>query len=417
MIQFLTFGYLKRRWGYLKHRWVCLKHRWMPCFGALVLVPAVVSAGSVGPGLYRNDAGQNMYVGAEVSVPAAAVNQYFDPRTRHTGDLRPDEHLSLLKGMEEESRIIDSPNGRLAASLYYVGSGRRATIILIHGNDPETREMGFISPYFVLNGVNVISYDQRGTGGSAGHWQQNGPAERAKDVEAIYDEFVTDPHVNKESLGLWGFSNGGWTAPIVATARPVAFMILKSGPAESIEENVYYSVVQHMRQKHDDAAAISSAIDTWRALIGALSGALSWDTARTMYAAASTKPWFDDSYIPFFVPPDPGVPPPADAAEGLRREILYDPTTTLQQVHTPTLALFGALDRNVDVAHTTRLFESAFARAGLHDFTIHIYKDAGHTLNVSATGFNDEPSQPQRLTAGYPWVMIQWLRQRHFLPS
>jgi hypothetical protein len=52
---------------------------------------------------------------------------------------------------------------------------------------------------------------------------------------------------------------------------------------------------------------------------------------------------------------------------------------------------------------------SAFARAP-RDFTLHIYKDAGHTLKVSATGFNDEPSQPERFTAGHPEIMIQWLR-------
>ena len=159
-------------------------------------------------------------------------------------------------------------------------------------------------------------------------------------------------------------------------------MILKSGPAESIESNIYYSVAQHMRQKHYDAAAISSAIDTWRSLIGALAGTGSWDAARTMYTAASAKPWFTDSYIPFFIPPDAGVPPPAPMAEGMRRELLYDPTATLQRVRTPTLALFGALDRNVDVAHSPTLFESAFARAGMQDFTIHIFKDAGHTSKV-----------------------------------
>ncbi len=387
------------------------------CLGVLVLAPAVASAGVVGPGMYRNDEGQIFYVGVEVEEAAPAINEYFDPRTRHTGDLRPDEHLLLQKGIDEEPKIIDAPSGRLAVSLYYVGSIKRPTIILLHGNDPETREMGFIIPYFVLNGVNVISYDQRGTGQSSGHWQQNGPTERASDVAAIYDAFVTDPHVDRKSLGVWGFSNGGWTAPIVATIRPVAFMILKSGPAESIEANVYYSVEQHMRHKHYDAVAISSAIDTWRSLIGALSGTVSWDAARTMYAAASTEPWFADSYIPFFIPPDTGVPPPAPMAEGMRRELLYDPAATLQTVRTPTLALFGALDRNVDVAHSPVLFESAFARAGMHDFTIHIFKDAGHTLKVSATGFNDDPSTPERLTAGYPEVMIRWLRQRNFLSN
>jgi hypothetical protein len=384
-------------------------------FRVFLLAPSVACAGVVGPGLYANDAGQSIYVGVENEQPDPAVNQYFDPSTRHTGEQRQDAHLSLQKGVDEERRMIDASGGRLATSLYYAGPGKRATIILIHGNDSETREMGFIIPYFVLNGINVISYDQRGTGQSAGNWQQNGPAQRASDVEAVYDGFATDPHVDGKRLGVWGFSNGGWTAPIVATARPVAFMILKSGPAESIEANICYTVVQHMRRKLYDAGAISSATETWRSLIGALSGTVSWDTARTMYAAASAKPWFADSYIPLFIPPHTGVPPPAAAARAMRREMLYDPAETLQKVRTPTLALFGALDRNVDVAHAPTLFQSAFARAGMRDFTMRIYKDAGHTLKVSATGFNDQPSQPERLTAGYPEIMIQWLRQRSFL--
>ena len=56
--------------------------------------------------------------------------------------------------------------------------------------------------------------------------------------------------------------------------------------------------------------------------------------------------------------------------------MLFDPTETLAKVRTPTLALFGALDRNVDVAHDPALFRSAFARAGMDDFTVHVYKDA-----------------------------------------
>jgi uncharacterized protein len=379
-------------------------------FGVMVLAPTLACADIVGPGLYGNDAGQTIYVGVERNVPASAVNQYFDPKTRHTGDLRVDEHVSLLKRIDEEPRIIDMPSGPLGVSLYYTDSEKRATIILIHGNDPETREMGFIIPYFVLAGVNVISYDQRGTGLSMGNWQQNGPMERAGDVEALYDAFETDPHVDGRRLGVWGFSNGGWTAPIVATARPLAFMILKSAPAESIEANVCYSVAQHMRHKNYDAEAIASAIDTWRSLIGALSGNVPWDTARAMYAAASSKPWFADSYIPLFFSPDIGMPPPTAAADGMRRELLYDPAATLQKVRIPTLALFGALDRNVDVAHSPALFASAFARAPLRDFTLHIYNDAGHTLKVSATGFNAEPSPPERFTAGYPEIMIRWLR-------
>jgi pimeloyl-ACP methyl ester carboxylesterase len=377
--------------------------------------PGLISPGLLSPGLYRNDAGHPVYVGIESEAPDAPVNEYFDSSTQHTGDLQTGAHLIQRKSIREETSTLDAPGGALASSLYYAGHGKRATVILIHGNDPETRQMGFIIPYFVLNGINVISYDQRGTGQSSGNWQQSGPMQRARDIEALYDAFATNMHVDGTRLGVWGFSNGGWTAPIVATTRPLAFMILKSGPAETIEANICYTVEQNLQRKHYDPEAITSATKTWRALTGALSGTESWDTARELYAAASTKPWFTASYLSQFIPPGSPIPPAPATAEDLRRFILFDPAETLSKVRTPTLALFGALDRIVDVAYSSAAFKSAFARAGMDDFTIHVYKDAGHTLKVSATGFNNEPSDPERLTAGYPQIMIQWLHHRGFL--
>jgi uncharacterized protein len=381
------------------------------------LAPGLTWAAVLSPGLYRNEAGHSIYVGIESAAPDPAVNQYFDPSTQQTGDVSEHSHLKPQRLIREEARIVDAPGGALGISLYFTGTGKQATIILIHGADAETREMGFLIPYFVLNGINVISYDQRGTGKSNGNWLQNGPLQRAADVEAVYDAYSTSAHVDARHMGVWGFSNGGWTAPIVATTRPIAFMILKSGPAESIETNIYYTVEQILRRKHYDAEAIASATGTWRAYIRALSGTGTWDTARELYLAASAKPWFADSYLPVFIPPDHPIPPAPETADALRRYVLFDPTETLSKVRTPTLALFGALDRNVDVAHDPALFRSAFGRAGMGDFTVHVFKDAGHTLKVSATGFNDELSQPERLTAGYPQVMIQWLRQRSLLTA
>jgi uncharacterized protein len=381
----------------------------------LVIAPSLTWAGILSPGLYLNAAGHPVYVGVENEAPDPAGNEYFDPSTQHTGDLPADSQLKLQKPIREDAAVIDTPGGPLGVSLYSIGAGKRTTVVLIHGNDPETREMGFLIPYFVLNGINVISYDQRGTGKSGGNWQQNGPVQRAADVEALYDAYSTNPRVDARHFGVWGFSNGGWTAPIVAVNRPLNFMILKSGPPESLETNVYYSVAQNMQHKNYDAQSVAAATETWRSLIGALSGKVTWDAAQTLYNAASTKPWFADSYLSFFYPPGTGFPPPAATLAGLRRELIYDPTETLQKLRTPTLALFGARDRNVDVTNAPALFKSAFAHGAMRDFTLKIYPDAGHQLKVSETGFNGEPSEPERLTSGYPKIMIDWLSQRGFL--
>jgi len=223
----------------------------------LALVPGLTWSAILSPGLYRNEAGHSIYVGIESAAPDPAVNQYFDPSTQHTGDLPQHSHLKPQRLIREEARIVNAPGGALGVSFYFTGGARQATIILIHGADAETREMGFLIPYFVLNGINVISYDQRGTGKSSGNWLQSGPMQRAADVEAVYDAYSASAHVDVKRMGVWGFSNGGWTAPIVATTRPLAFMILKSGPAESIETNIYYTVEQSLRRKHYDAEAIT----------------------------------------------------------------------------------------------------------------------------------------------------------------
>src|SRR5215467_13464984 len=136
-----------------------------------IWLAAVVSveASNLAPGMYLTS-GHSIYVGVQHDPPDPAANDFFDPTSQRTGDLQATQGLRLQRGIFEEPRVIEAPQGRLGLSLYYAGDGPRATVILVHGNDPETRKMGFIIPFFVCNGVNVISYDQRGVGESAGDW-------------------------------------------------------------------------------------------------------------------------------------------------------------------------------------------------------------------------------------------------------
>ena len=88
----------------------------------------------------------------------------------------------------------------------------------------------------------------------------------------------------------------------------------------------------------------------------------------------------------------------------------------MRHVTTPTLALFGALDRNVDVTDSAKLFRAAFKAAGMRDFSVRVFPDAGHNFEVSKTGFSGDPARPRRLTHGYPQIMIDWLEQRGLAP-
>jgi uncharacterized protein len=375
-----------------------------------LLLVARAQASTLAPGVYGIGR-QTLYVGVEHELPDPASNDFFDSTSQHTGELHAAHDARLLTGISEERRIIETLQGRLGFSLYYAGKKPRATVILIHGNDPETREMGFIIPFFVCKGLNVISYDQRGTGDSAGNWFLNGPSQRADDVAAIYDVMHRDPHVDPERIGVWGFSNGGWTAPLVSLRRPVAFMILKSAPTESLAQNIDYEVEQQMR-RHGVGAAAPLAVALWHAFEQSLDGTVSWSYTNRLYALDAKQPWFKYSLMP-----DLGIsiPPPPSMVAGLRRLVTFDPTQTLLGVSsTPTLALYGALDRNVDAADSAAHLREYLTRAGDRDVTVKTYPNAGHQLVVSKSGYNGDSAPPERFVSGYPQIVIAWLAQRGF---
>jgi pimeloyl-ACP methyl ester carboxylesterase len=375
-----------------------------------LLLTARAQASTVAPGLYTAS-GHTIYVGVEHELPDPASNDFFDSMSQRTGDLHATHDLQLRSGILEDRRDIEPAQGRLGFSLYYSGDGARATVILIHGNDPETREMGFIIPFFVCNGINVISYDQRGVGESAGNWFLNGPSQRANDVAAIYDVMRSDPHVDSHRIGIWAFSNGGWTAPLVSLHRPIAFMILKSAPTESLAQNIDYEVEQEMR-RHNVETAAPQAIALWHMFEHALNGTASWSYTKRLYELDEKQAWFRYSLMPEL---GISIPPPSPMIAGLRRFVTFDPTHTLLRVSsTPTLALYGALDRNVDAADAATHLREYLARAGDRDVTIKTYPNAGHQLIVSKSGYNGEPALPERFVSGYPQITITWLAERGF---
>jgi len=331
------------------------------------------------PGQYLCQA-HPVYVGIEHELPGASVNETY-PACHGS--------LHLKQGMHEERRIVSGPQGRLGVSLYYAGSNARTTVILVHGNDAETREMGYIVPLFVTNGVNVISYDQRGTGESAGNWFFSGPQNRADDVYAIIDSYARDPHIDRAHLGIWGFSNGGWTAPVVAVHRRLAFVILKSGAAESVRDNLDYEVAQEMRRYDESPEHVADALAMVHTLERALDGSVSWHDAGAVYATAKAQPWFAHSLMI-----DMPMPPPEAMQAGLRRALGYDPASTLSELRTPTLALYGSADIRVDVADSSKRMPAYLKHAGNRHFTMRIYPGAGHSLEGTR----------------YPEDTLAWLR-------
>ncbi len=187
-------------------------------------------------------------------------------------------------------------------------------------------------------------------------------------------------------------------------------MILKSAPSEAIIDNVLYEVDSDLREGGRFAPEkIATALSFERTMLSALQTNSHWQVAAHALDEAKSQPWF--SYMR--IPPGMTTPPSPPMLTALRASLIYDPTATLEKVTTPTLALFGALDKNVDAADSAARFRQAFKRSGMTDLTIVTFPRAGHLLVASTNGYEDQPSLPVRFV-GYPEAMNRWLDSRGF---
>lgn len=364
----------------------------------------------------------SVYAGIEEYPAGRRYTEYYDTRTRRFGELRhvrgsqyetvqkPLLRFSLaapLTAVVEERMSASDVQGALGFSLWHApGARARATVVLIHGSDDETRDMGFLIPYFVAHGLNVVSYDQRGTGASVGDWHSASAGDKADDVLAILAEIAQNPAVDAKRIGVWGTSNGGWVAPIVATRYPVAFMMLRSAPSQSVQSNVLFEIRQVLSENRKfSAAQIAEALSFERTLFDSILTDSNWPRTQQLLEADGAKPWLGYMRIP----QNFTAPPSSELLERLQAILGYDPAATLEKVRVPALALFGALDRNVDAADSAKHFREYFNAGGLQDAIVQTFPNGDHVLEESVTGYLDRPKLPQRLVPGYPDVMITWL--------
>lgn len=123
------------------------------------------------------------------------------------------------------------------------GAGPFPAAILISGSGPQDRDSEIyghkiflvIADYLTRRGVAVLRVDDRGMGKSVG--PTNGTsADFAQDVITSLDFLKNRKDIDPKKIGLFGHSEGGVIAPMVAALRPedVAFIISLAGPSEPI---------------------------------------------------------------------------------------------------------------------------------------------------------------------------------------
>jgi uncharacterized protein len=210
----------------------------------------------------------------------------------------------------------------------YTPAGQSA-VIALHGAGDGTRDA---SPLFThlhetlpAHGIGVATFDRRGEGESKGD-----PTRGRFELQAN-DALAVGRALDVERFGLWGYSQGGWVAPLAATlAADVSFVVTVGASHVSPGEQMFYANRRQLELAGFDpepALALRRAFEDWARDRG---------PAPDLDAAAD-EPWFPLVYLPPRLLDD----------EGKRlwiEEMDFDPRPVFGSVRVPLVHFYGERD-------------------------------------------------------------------------
>jgi pimeloyl-ACP methyl ester carboxylesterase len=305
--------------------------------------------------------------------------------------------------------------------------GPHPAAVVLHGAAGGQRDLCRLQAAAVLAaGVAVLIYDK------PGHGQSAGPADaslfdKAAAAEAALDALAAQPDVDADRVGLVGFSNGMWPAPMVAARRSVAFLAGVGSPGLSLAECEVHRRTKVLRDAGVGPDTVAAVAEAWRAIfaIVAAGGATAdlvarLDTAQSAIAAAADLSRYETPDYAREEPMLSPIPPPVPAADLVEilagepdPQVTYDPADDYARLGCPVFLQYGADDTSVPVDAS-----AARIRRALPSATIRVYPGVEHMLNLlppGVTGLTPEAVMLQfhgfRFAPGTWADLTTWLRE------
>lgn len=293
-------------------------------------------------------------------------------------------------------------------------------VVLVHGSgDSPGTEWFYNSDFFVANGIAALTYDKRGTGRSEGEFTFDFE-QLARDAIAAVGVLLDEPDIAADRIGLSGYSQGAWVAPLAASmSDSIRFIIVNYGMIESPAEEARLEMTQLLIDAEVGDSDLAQADQLIRAAVNLVanefeSGWPEFDALKERYADASWLAPLRDT------PVGQLVSYPKFLVKLLARSRLpnglpwhYDSTEVLEASDTPMVWLLAAADRSAPNEQTIAKLE-AMKQSG-KPFDLVVFPNAGHGMITfaesdggrQATGyapgyFKAEVNAVWRLSEGRP---------------
>jgi pimeloyl-ACP methyl ester carboxylesterase len=278
------------------------------------------------------------------------------------------------------------------------GSARHPAIVFVHGSGAEGRYASrYLADRFARAGFAALIYDKRGVGESEGDWKRAGFEALAGDAVAAIRKLAGDHRIQVGGIGLFGHSQGGTIAPLIASqSKDLGFVIASAGSGVPLMDGERYSYSNYLGLSHLHGADSLRAAGYVDAIVRTAYQGGAWESADSAAKANENAKWL--------------MPIPARDHPFwwlARRTADYDPPSYWRHVKVPVLLIYGEKDERVPVEPSLRRIRAALSEGGNADVTAKIFAACDHTFRITESDdgrFHWPRTPPDYLDTLIPWA-------------
>lgn len=269
------------------------------------------------------------------------------------------------------------------------GPGPHPAIVGLHPADDASRDhylFRHLARVLPPRGIAVARFDRRG-------------------LDVPFDDQIADtldvladlrrrPEIDPSRIGLWGFSQGAWIAPMVASRTDIAFLVLIASVGVTPSAQMLYGTAKHVRAAGFGDAAADRVTAARRIVDEHRRGRGSLAEAQRAIDEISDEPFFGLAYLP------------RHASElGPWPDMDFDPEPIFAQVRVPTLLFYGEDDEWQPIDESVAAWRRAATLAENDDVSVVRLPGTGHA--PTRDGKKDETA----VDPEYERTLIGWLRR------
>ncbi|HET9886327.1 MAG TPA: alpha/beta hydrolase [bacterium] len=300
---------------------------------------------------------------------------------------------------------ITVPNGdiQLAATLDLPKSvGPHPIVLVLHVSGagersfPSYRHLAETLP---LQGIGVLRYDRRGSGASTGNFDVASFPDLASDARAVLHWARNFESVDSTRIVLWGMSQGGWIAPLVAAQdSTIAGVVIVSGAATTPAQQMIFSTryalwsAGYPDEVVERATLLRQEYDVY------FSGRMERKDIAELLANARSEPWFPLANLP--------DEPPLDITKSKWfYQFDFDPGDAISRVRAPVLLLFAERDPWIPIDESISIWKKR------NPTRITISKVPGTNHFLAKTTDPAHEADPEPVSPEYDAILITWLKE------